>query len=134
MASIPNSELTAKGHALIHKVHTGRARFHFSGFQAGDGQLKGSIEELTELVNRRIDGKIVHVLEMGTFTQFVCVITNQHLTEGMVLREVGIWADDPDEGSILYAYADLSQHPSTIGEFSGRWLHEETMPWWSLLA
>ena len=125
MADSLVSVVTTKGQALIHKVHAGRTGFNFTLFQAGDGHCGGNTEELAKLVSHRIDGKILHVQEMGKFTQFTCKITNQHLAEYMTLREVGIWADDPDEVSILYAYADLSEYPGTIGPFNGRWLHEE---------
>ena len=119
------SQVTVKGLALIAKVLAGRTKFNFDTIQAGDGHFNGTVKELTELVSPRLTGKIVRVREMGSFTELSCVITNQHLTNFMEFREIGIRVDDPDEGSILFAYANAGEFASPIGPFNGVWVHEE---------
>ena len=125
MAIFNATKVTKQGHALISKVLAGQAGFNFNMVQAGDGEFEGDPMNLTELVNHRLDGKIVDVREMGQFTELECVITNQNLTAFMEFREFGIRADDPDLGSILFAYANAEDTPSPMGPFNGVWLHEE---------
>jgi len=125
MAIFSATKVTAQGHALLAKVLAGETKFNFDIVQAGDGEFDGDVLELTELVNHRLDGRIVGVREMGTFTELECIITNQNLTEFMQFREFGIRADDPDLGSILFAYANAGDNGSPMGPFNGVWLHEE---------
>lgn len=128
MAIFSDSQLTAKGHALLSKVLAGRTEFVFSKFKAGDGYFDFETQEvldLTKLVNFRLDGRVVGVHERGTFTEVECVLTNEHLTEFMEFREIGLMANDPDEGEILFAYANAGDFASPIGPFNGAWLHEE---------
>jgi len=125
MAIFSESKVTKKGHALLAKVLAGITPFNFDIVQAGDGRFDGDVLELTELVSPRIDGKTIGVREMGTFTELEGIITNQTLAAFMEFREIGIRADDPDEGSILFAYANAGEFASPIGPFNGQWLHEE---------
>ena len=37
-----------------------------------------------------------------------------HITEGFLVTEVGVFAEDPDEGEILYGYMDISTDPTYI--------------------
>ena len=119
------TKVTALGHALIAKVLAGRAKFNFDIVQAGDGRFDGDPAALTGLVSPRIDGRIVDVREMGKFTEIEGVISNSGLTEFMEFREFGVRADDPDLGSVLFAYSNAGDAPSPIGPFNGAWLHEE---------
>jgi len=125
MAIFSATKVTAQGHALIAKVLAGETNFNFDIVQAGDGEFDGDVMDLTELVSHRLDGRIVDVREMGTFTELECIITNQNLTAFMEFREFGIRADDPDLGSILFAYANAGDNASPMGQFNGVWLQEE---------
>ena len=124
MAIFSETKVTSKGKALIAKVLSGQTKFNFDIVQAGDGHFDGNPEELTKLISHRLDGRIVDVREMGEFTELECVITNQHLTAYMEFREFGIRADDPEHGSILFAYANAGDNASPVGHFNGVWLHE----------
>jgi len=125
MAIFNATKVTALGHGLIAKVLAGETKFNFDIVQAGDGNFDGDVLGLTELVSHRLDGRIVDVREMGTFTELECIITNQNLNAFMDFREFGIRADDPDLGSILFAYANAGDNASPMGPFNGVWLHEE---------
>ena len=119
------TKVTALGHALIAKVLTGKAKFNFDIVQAGDGRFDGDPLTLTSLVSPRIDGRIVDVREMGKFTELEGTFSNSGLREPMMFSEFGVRADDPDLGSILFAYSSAGDMPSPIGAFNGVWLHEE---------
>ena len=126
MALFNHAETTAKGHALLHKVLSGRTKFKFTKIQTGDGHFDGKVSELTALIGPRIDGKIVGLREGGQFSQIDGYINNQDLTEFMEFREIGVFAQDPDEGEILFSYSNAQEHASPIGPFNGTWLHEES--------
>lgn len=127
MAIFSETKVTKQGKALIAKVLSGQTKFNFDIVQAGDGHFDANNEnpeDLTELINHRLNGRIVDVREMGEFTEVECIITNQYLTSFMEFREFGIRADDPEHGSILFAYANAGDNASPIGPFNGVWLHE----------
>ena len=124
MAIFNETKVTTQGKALVAKVLSGQTKFNFDIVQAGDGHFDGNPETLTALVSHRLDGRIVDVREMGEFTEVECIIANQNLTAFMEFREFGIRADDPDHGSILFAYANAGNNASPVGPFNGVWLHE----------
>ena len=140
MAIFNPSEVTGAGHALLAQVLAGTCKLRFTAVQAGDGHFSGDVMDLTELVNYRIDGRIVSVREIGAFAELDCIITNEHLDAFMEFREVGIRArgvmpgenpDDEeevaalDETGILFAYTNAGNFASPMGPFNGVWLHEE---------
>ena len=125
MADFGPMQVTAQGHALIAKVLTRDVKFNFDIVQAGDGSFKGNPESLTELVSHRLDGRIVDVREMGPVTELECIISNEKLQSPMLFSEFGVKADDPDIGSILFAYTTAGDNPGPIGKFNGVWVHNE---------
>jgi len=125
MATFGPNTVTRQGFQLISKALAGRTGFNFSLFKAGDGRFTGNPETLTELVNFRLNGRIVGIREDDEFTELECIVDNRELTELMEFREIGIVADDPDLGQILFAYTNAGEYPAFIGPFSGTWLHEE---------
>ena len=41
-------------------------------------------------------------------------VSSDNVTEGFLVTEVGVFAEDPDEGEILYGYMDISTDPTYI--------------------
>ena len=97
------SYLTEKGNALIGKLLASEGTLKFTKVTAGDGSIPSgkSPEGMTELGNYVTDGLIASVSSSATAQGFSCT-------------ELGLWAEDPDEGDILYAYLYLQQHPEWI--------------------
>ena len=70
---------------------------------------------MTTLGNYVTDGLIASVESSGTGEASVVVqISSIDLAQGFSCTELGLWAEDPDEGDVLYAYLCLQQHPEWI--------------------
>ena len=115
MADFGGTILTNLGRNLLAKALTG-AQLTFTKVQLGDGVWDSSIspENLTSLISPKIDLPIQDLQIMGDGTAMLrVVLTNTGLQEGFFTRELGIFAQDPDLGEILYAVA-YAQNPDFI--------------------
>ena len=100
--------LTAKGLALQNKVQTG-VTLGFTKMKIGDGTLSSgfSLEALTDLISPKMTLSISSVAVVGDGTSRIrSVVTNTGLSAGFFVREIGVFATDPDEGEILYCVAN----------------------------
>lgn len=98
--------LTAKGRSLQAKVEAGAA-MNITKLKIGDGTLGGgqTVDALTDLLSpkKNLGISALTPLESGV-CKITAVVTNAGLTAGFYVRELGIFAQDPDLGEILYAY------------------------------
>lgn len=99
--------ITNRGRNLQAKAQLG-AQLAFTRIAMGDGELGGSsIVDLTALKNQ------VASLALSTFTNLGggkasvgAVFSNQGVAQGFYWREIGLFAQDPDLGEILYCYGN----------------------------
>ena len=107
MPNWSGSILTKKGLQLHAKAEAG-ATLNLTKIKLGSGLLATGqdVQDLTDLIQPEQEIGIAEktVGEDGTCT-IRGIITNQNVTKGYLIRECGIFADDPDEGEILYAIA-----------------------------
>jgi N-acetylneuraminic acid mutarotase len=103
-------KLTVKGKTLFNKAQTG-TQLQFTKVAIGDGILSEgqTLESLTELINKTKDLNInnSNINDDGT-AEIITALSNQGLAEGMYIREIGLYANDPDDGEILYSVANAS--------------------------
>lgn len=107
MSSFGAKGLTNKGRVLQAKAQAG-VQLKYTKYVLGDAQLGGqSITTLTGVISPK---KTVDVtrLKMTPPNQATVgfVLSNQDVTTGFYFRELGLYALDPDEGEILYWYAN----------------------------
>lgn len=115
MADFNGTILTDKGRNLLAKALTSTA-LQFTKVSLGDGVWSEdtSPENLTDLISKKIDLAINELDVTGDGTaRLRFVLTNTGLTDGFFTREIGIYANDPDEGEILYAVT-YSENPDFI--------------------
>ena len=115
MADFNGTILTDKGRNLLAKALTGTA-LQFTKVSIGDGIWDENInpENLIDLISKKIDLPINELDITGDGTaRLRFVLTNTGLTDGFFTREIGIYANDPDEGEILYAVT-YSNNPDFI--------------------
>ncbi|QQE75731.1 phage tail protein [Brevibacillus composti] len=106
MGQYNGAVLTEKGLQLQTKAQMG-ARLQFTRIAIGDGYPSGSLTTMTELVNETMSLPILELKNLGAGqTQVKAMVSNQELTEGIYVREIGLFANDPDIGEILYAVAN----------------------------
>lgn len=112
MANFNAATLTKKGIALLAKAQAGQTGIEFTKAAAGDGSY-GEGEALTEkesLKNQRQEFPFdkLSVVNGSTVSMKFTITNNQEsglLQEGYYVKEVGVFATDPDEGEVLYAIA-----------------------------
>lgn len=114
MAGVFNQAvLTTKGIALLAKAQAGRCTISLTKAASGNGTYTAGedLASRTALKNKMQEFSINTVVVQNRTNVYVkFIITNypdaQHaLATGYYVREIGLYATDPDEGEILYAIA-----------------------------
>lgn len=101
---------TNRGRALQAKAQAG-AQLNFTRLAVGDGQLSGqAIADLTALIHE-IKSITLNKFKVLTGGKAVVggVLSNQDIDTGFWLREIGLFAEDPDLGEILYCYGNAGE-------------------------
>ncbi len=108
--------LTDKGRALQAKVEAGQTLLTLTKFKLGNGVISGgqTLERLTDLVSpKQIIGINTCVPSENGLCTITGVVVNTGLTTGYELKELGVFATDPDLGEILYAIT-IDNHPDYL--------------------
>lgn len=123
--------LTNSGRLALSKVQADSTKtLHFTKFAFGDGALNGGLEiERTSLVNRKDTSNITRLRVNGDNT---CTVGTKRLGNavgGYYLREIGLYAKDPDNGNneILYGYANAGDDAQYIPASGGAEIVEKTI-------
>jgi hypothetical protein len=97
--------LTTKGQALQAKVDAGQTLLTLTKMKIGSGVLPTgqTLQGLNDLVVPEIIVPISAVSAEGNITTITGVITNAGLADGFNVRELGVFAQDPTLGEILYS-------------------------------
>jgi len=107
--------LTNQGRALQAKAQAG-AQLVYTKIKIGDGNLGGqSIPTLTNLISpkKTIDIRKIEV-RPGGVAVIGTMLSNSDVTEGFYFREIGVFAQDPDIGEILYCYGNAGANAEYI--------------------
>lgn len=116
MADFKGTVLTQKGRNLLSKAQTG-ATLTFTKIKIGDGTWNTNTDptQLNDLVSTKLTLPIQSIQVVGDGTvRLRFVLTNTSLSQGFFMREIGIYAQDPDLGEILYAVAYASDRADFI--------------------
>lgn len=117
MTDLPvGTYVTQKGYRLIAKLLASKNQLEFTRAAVGTGKLQNGVnpETLVNLTAYKMDAKI-SACGLEKDQAFVNVqLSSDGITEGFLATEVGVFAQDPDEGEILYAYMDISGDPTYI--------------------
>lgn len=107
MSAFGGIYFTNRGRALQVKAQTG-IQLNFTRIAVGDGNLGSqTVAELTNLVNEIKSLSITRLKTMtGDKALVGGVLSNNGLLTGFYWREVGIFAQDPDLGEVLYCYGN----------------------------
>ena len=121
MASeIEGSFLTRQGNRLINKLLRAKGPLNITRACAGDGVM-GPDEDpelFTEPIHYVSDLAILGFLDSDGSDSGESVLalqaTSIGVQHGYAVREIAVYAEDPDDGEILYAYASLQDNPPWI--------------------
>ncbi|GEA17730.1 hypothetical protein [Moorella sp. E306M] len=107
--------LTNKGRNLQAKAQTG-VQLNFTKIKIGDGSLSGqSIVDLTDLISTKKELTILGLQTLaGGKAKLRSYFSNTDITTGFYWRELGVFAQDPQEGEILYCYGNAGANAEYI--------------------
>lgn len=121
----PKLILTDAGKALIVKALNGTA-INFTKFALGDGVAPKEPRKLKALVHLMANMQINSIELSANCAVLESTYTNSGLRSKLVAREIGIFATDPDDGEILYAYANAGSEAAVVPPESGDMTVQET--------
>ena len=105
MAVFQNTIITKKGHALVAKGMTGE-QINFTKVRTSDYDYLSStnFENLTVLgsIKQTVDISAVNIENEST-VRVKAAILNTDVTTGYYVKNIGLYANDPDEGEILFS-------------------------------
>lgn len=125
MAIFNNMSITTKGQILYAKAQAG-TELKFTKMMVGSGQIENrNPATLLALLEPKFSIGIQSITpntELKTAT-ISGTITNSEVSEAVYICEIGLFAEDPDEGEILYAYGSAGKYgdyyaPSSQGAYS----------------
>lgn len=110
MAAFIYSGITKAGLQVLAKGEAGQ-QIRYTRLVLGDGALEGkSIPDLPGVINPRVTVSIsaCRVLE-GGMVSVSGIFSNGDLDTGFYYRELGLYAQDPDLGEVLYSYGNAGE-------------------------
>lgn len=110
MGAFNTAVVTVKGQALLAKTIAGTCKMNFSRMALSDAKLTGDISVLTSLSGIKQTELISHV-GVEDEKSAVCEVafSNAGLNTGYYVRNIGLYAIDPDEGEILYSISTADE-------------------------
>ena len=104
MAEWSNATMTDIGAALQAKVNAGKTKLTFTKIKVGSGVNATNPLVLTDVISSKWETTNFVVKLEGKIVSVDTVITNTGVHEAFRMSEIGLFAQDPDKGEILYAY------------------------------
>lgn len=104
MAEWSNATMTDVGAALQAKVNAGKTKLTFTKIKVGSGVNSTNPLALTDVISPKWETTNFVVKLEGKIVSVDTVITNTGIHEAFRMSEIGLFAQDPDKGEILYAY------------------------------
>ena len=104
MAEWSNATMTDVGAALQAKVNAGKTKLTFTKIKVGSGVNVTNPLALTDVISSKWETTNFVVKLEGKIVSVDTVITNTGIHEAFRMSEIGLFAQDPDKGEILYAY------------------------------
>lgn len=134
MANFPGAQLTDQGRQLQSKAQIGTA-LTFTRVALGDGS-SSNWETMTGLGNEMLSLSIQDHEVVGDGTSRLRVImTNENLANGFFVRELGVFARDPDTGDeLLYSYTNAGNQPDFLPAGSGASMVENVFDLYTVIG
>lgn len=108
--------ITKKGVALIAKLLATKQQLVFTRAAVGTGSCHSGYDpaSMIDLNQYRMDGMISDYWAEGQEATVVFQISSANVEEGFIITEAGLYAEDKDEGEVLYAYLSLTDDPQYV--------------------
>lgn len=127
MAVFGGMTLTNKGLVLQGKAQAG-GKLNYTRIAVGDGSITGqAVPAMNGLISQKISLPITRITTQSPNKAIIgSVLRNADVSTGFYWREVGVFAQDPDAGEILYAYANAGVTADYIPPGGGSDIIEKT--------
>lgn len=96
--------MTDVGADLQAKVNAGKTKLTFTKIKVGSGVNATNPLALTDVISSKWETTNFVVKQEGKIVSVDTFITNTGIHEAFRMSEIGLFAQDPDKGEILYAY------------------------------
>lgn len=104
MAEWSNATMTDVGADLQAKVNAGKTKLTFTKIKVGSGVNVTNPLALTDVISSKWETTNFIVKQEGKIVSVDTFITNNGITEAFRMSEIGLFAQDPDKGEVLYTY------------------------------
>lgn len=104
MAEWSNATMTDVGADLQAKVNAGKTKLTFTKIKVGSGVNATNPLALTDVISSKWETTNFVVKQEDKIVSVDTFITNNGIKEAFRMSEIGLFANDPDKGEILYAY------------------------------
>lgn len=107
--------VTAKGKSLIAKAIATGTSIEFTRAAVGSGLIPEYIDKnnLTGLIDYKMDAAIASAFKEEDKAVISIQASSENVEEDFYITEVGVFANDPDEGEIFFGGMDV-QHDTTL--------------------
>jgi len=114
MGAFKSAVITKKGQALLAKVIAGNTNLKFTKVATSENNLTGDIAGLTGIGTIRQSEQVASVVRQNTSNVKVSAsFSNSSLKAGYYVRNIGLYATDPQDGEILYSISVADESTAT---------------------
>ena len=114
MGAFNSAIITKKGQALLTKVVQGSIKLEFTHIKTSENKLSGDLASLTNIGTVKQAEKIASIVRQNDYNVKVSTsFSNKGLTTGYYVRNIGLYAMDPQEGEILYSISVADESTAT---------------------
>lgn len=114
MGAFKSAVITKKGQELLAKVVAGTTKLEFTKIRVSDAKLSGDLASMTDIGTIKQEEKVASVVRKNGSNVIVSAsFSNQTLGQGYYVRNLGLYANDPQAGEILYSISVADESTAT---------------------
>ena len=114
MGAFKSAVITEKGQELLAKVVAGTTKLEFTKIKVSDTKLSGDLASMTGIGTIKQEEKVASVVRKnGSNVTVSASFSNQTLGQGYYVRNLGLYANDPQAGEILYSISVADESTAT---------------------
>ena len=114
MGAFKSAVITKKGQELLAKVVAGTTKLEFTKIKVSDANLSGDLASMTGIGTIKQEEKVASVVRKnGSNVTVSASFSNQTLGQGYYVRNLGLYANDPQAGEILYSISVADESIAT---------------------
>lgn len=114
MGAFNPSVLTEKGQNLVAKSLAGKCEITFTKIAVSEDRLSSSAYKLVHIGTiKQVERTVSVTAQDDNRVKVGASFSNQNLSQGYYIRNIGLYAQDPDEGEILYSVAIADESTAT---------------------